>query len=270
MKSQPRFLLETLIVSALLAGSMFLFSCTESTTTANGSGTVRMYMTDAPADYDSVVVVISRVEVQVTSNDTVSGWSTVRADSATYDLLVLRNGSRAILGTSPLLPGHYTQIRLIVGEGSYVIDNGVKHALTIPSGAQSGIKLNHGFDIAAGQTYELLLDFDAEKSIHVTGNGKYMMNPVIRVSAIEATGSIAGVVVPASADTWVWTTMGVDTIATLANHTTGVFVLPGLIEAHYAIHCAPTSTAFRDTVVTNIEVDKMKQTDVGTVALRLW
>lgn len=268
MKMRHQQVLRAVCIALLAAGSLYWAACSTSTT-PSGDGTVSIYMVDSPAPYDSVVVFVTRVEVRTTGSDTISDWSEVRGDSVRFDLLVLRNGARGVLGSHVLVPGHYTQIRLIVGAGSYVVDGGVKHALTIPSGMESGIKLNHDFDIVAGQTYELLLDFDAGRSIHMTGNGKYMMNPVIRVSAIAATGSVKGVISPASAKALVWATMGVDTVETLADPLTGAFVLPGLLSGTIAIHCAPENTSFRDTTITGIPIVNMQQTDIGTVTLRL-
>jgi len=269
VKTQYRLIVGGLLGVLLIAGMLRWMACNgSSTVTNNGSGATKMYLTDSPAQYDAVVVDVIRVEVLMAGSDSTNGWTAVRSDSANYDLLVLRNGARAVLDSAGLVAGHYTQIRLVLGTGSYVVVAGVKYFLTIPSGMESGVKLNCDFDIVAGQTYELLLDFDAGQSIHVTGNGKYMMNPVIRCAAIAASGSIAGVIVPASANTWVWTIMGADTVETIADNTTGDFVLQGLIAGTYSIQCVPGVTTYRDTTLTEIAVVNQQQTIVGTVLLR--
>ena len=55
-------------------------------------------------------------------------------------------------------------------------------ALDTPSAVQSGIKLVNQFDVAAGQRVDLVLDFDAGKSVVKAGaSGKYILKPVIRV-----------------------------------------------------------------------------------------
>jgi len=53
--------------------------------------------------------------------------------------------------------------------------------LEIPSVYQTGIKLIHPFEIIEGETTELTIDFDAEKSIVKTGNGRYILKPTIKV-----------------------------------------------------------------------------------------
>jgi hypothetical protein len=62
-----------------------------------------------------------------------------------------------------------------------------------------GIKLNVHQELSGGYTYTFWLDFDAAQSIHVTGNGKYMLKPVIRLYAETTSGSVEGSVFPLEA-----------------------------------------------------------------------
>jgi Domain of unknown function (DUF4382) len=57
----------------------------------------------------------------------------------------------------------------------------VEIPLDTPSGTQTGIKLIHQFEVGAGQRTDLLLDFDACKSIVQTGSTTYKLQPVIKV-----------------------------------------------------------------------------------------
>ena len=49
-----------------------------------------------------------------------------------------------------------------------------------PTG-QSRLKIVRGFEIVAGETTELLLDFDAEKSVKKTGKSIYFLRPTIKL-----------------------------------------------------------------------------------------
>jgi len=51
----------------------------------------------------------------------------------------------------------------------------------IPSGE---VKLNRGFTLEADATTTIELDFDGDRSIRETGNGVYMMNPVIAILSV--------------------------------------------------------------------------------------
>jgi len=67
--------------------------------------------------------------------------------------------------------------------------------LKVPSGLQTGIKIVHGFDINTNKTTELLLDFDASKSIVIAGSsGKWLLKPTIKVLNTEDYSIISGIV----------------------------------------------------------------------------
>ena len=46
------------------------------------------------------------------------------------------------------------------------------------------VKLNRGFTLEADATTTIKLDFDGDRSIRETGNGVYMMNPVIAILSV--------------------------------------------------------------------------------------
>jgi hypothetical protein len=114
-----------------------------------------------------------RVHKSATAGDNEAGWSEVVLNPAQrIDLLSLTNGVLADLGQTPLPAGRYTQMRLVLagqrrrqpdGERDPA-DRRRRVALTTPSGAQSGLKMNVGIDVAANQLADFVLDFDACKS----------------------------------------------------------------------------------------------------------
>lgn len=247
--------------------SFILYSCSDdSTGPSEGNGRIKMYMVDAPADYDSVNIVVERVEVHKAGSGEEDGWIVINNDTNTYNLLDLRNGASVVLGDTMLAAGHYTQIRLIVGPGSYVVVNGIPYPLEIPSGFQTGVKLTHQFTIEAGVLYELVLDFDADKSIVITGTGDYSLKPTIRVAAMAISGSISGFVLPPDVLTSVWTVAGADTITTYTD-VAGAFKLMALLEGTYDVYITPSNPAYRDTVITGVSVEAGVDTDIGTVTI---
>jgi hypothetical protein len=162
-----------------------------------GVGTLSTSLTDSTTrDYQAVYVTIARVDVH---HDGDSKWETVAEPGKTYNLLELINGVRETLGIATLDAGHYTQMRLIIGEtaddginilslphpfANYVIDDDDDeiHELKVPSGTNTGLKIVNGFDINANQTTELILDFDASRSVVKAGSsGKYLLKPTVKV-----------------------------------------------------------------------------------------
>ena len=159
-----------------------------------GKGTLKLYLTDAPGDYEKVNIIISKIKGHISvdgeeGEEEEGEWVTLKEwdDGLEVDLLTLENVS-LLLGSMELTPNHYTQLRVFLKEeatldlvGSDGPGSGETEPLEIPSSATSGIKLNRPFDIVEGEITELTLDFDAEKSIIKTGSGKYKMKPVITV-----------------------------------------------------------------------------------------
>jgi len=248
---------------------LLMSGCSDSPSGSSQLGELRIRLVDSPGDYEQVNIVVTRVEVHRAEADSMSGWTTINNTPATYDLLVLRNGANAILGDAQLTPGQYTQIRLIVGQGSTVMVGGVSYPLSIPSGFQTGIKLNHDFSIEGGKLYELMLDFDADRSIHETGSHQYMLQPVIRVQAVVTSGSISGIIAPVVSRALVSTVVGTDTVSTAADTLTGAFELMALPAGSYALDIEATDTLYADTTITGVQVVAQQNTDLGTITLRL-
>jgi hypothetical protein len=143
------------------------------------TGKLVVFLTDLPAAVEKILVTISTIEVHKTGGDFIAVFSGERK----YDLLELQKNPELIFDTR-LEEGKYTQIRMQVSEGRIQV-SGVLYPLTIPS---SEVKINCNFTVSSGGTTRILLDFDAEKSLHVAGNSKskqYIMRPVILVKSIS-------------------------------------------------------------------------------------
>lgn len=254
-----------LMALSLIILSLVLFYCSKSTSSKK-EGYLKIYLTDTPTDFDEVNIVVSEVWIHAASEDTMENWILLDSTTSTYDLLELRNGVLALLDSSQLAPGHYTQLRLKVAEGSNVVVDGNQYSLEIPSGYQSGIKLNHQFTIEEGRLYELTLDFDAEKSIIQKGTGEYQLKPVIRIIAQATTGEIEGITEPDSAHAFA--IADDDTVQT-ATDTTGYFKLIGLSPGLYTVNIVPENALYADTSFSDVEVVAGSTTDLGLIELRL-
>ncbi len=246
------------------------FGCESSSEPDTGTGELKVLLVDSPAAYDEVNIVVSSVAVHTSASapDNDAGWATINDVPATYDLLELRNGTSAVLGTNRLAPAHYTQMRLLIGSGSNVVVDGTSYPLEIPSGIQSGVKLTHAFTIEENTLYELTLDFDADKSIFRLGTGTYRLQPTIRVVATITSGTISGVVQPDTARAVIYALSGTDTVATAyADTVSGAFKLMALPEGTYSVSVSATEGSFQDALRTGVAVVRQQDTNLGTITL---
>lgn len=165
------------IVVLIIAATVSLSGCTSS-----GKGELVVKITDAPTQNQTIThvnVTISEVEVHQAGgdNNTTAGWIVVTNQTKTFDLISLKNVT-AFFASTNLSAGLYTQVRLQVAACTVTADNITSNA-TVPSGK---IKLNHPWTLKANQITTLTLDFNADKSLHQTGNGKWMLDPVIGIT----------------------------------------------------------------------------------------
>ncbi len=187
MKFRVSYLKSFVLVAVLSAG---LISCDIG---SSNSGRLSLSLTDKPNhDFTAVYITIESIAVHA-ADDPEGSWNTILNVHRTFNLMELANGVREQLGIVSLEPGHYTQMRLIIGEepispneyANWIIDakNELQPLeLKIPSGPQTGVKFVQGFDINENSTTELVFDFDATRSVVVAGNsGKYLLKPTIHM-----------------------------------------------------------------------------------------
>ncbi len=193
-----------LALAALLLGS--LAACGGG---GGGDGTLRLALTDAPAQqFDAVNVTIEKVLVHqsATAAETDGGWTEIAlvGDPVKRDLKTLENGVLAELAETSLPAGHYSQLRLVLADNAVtpmsnsVVPTGEAEVeLKTPSAQQTGLKLNVDITIVPGTVADFVLDFDAGKSVVSAGSsGQYLLKPVIRVIAQVGTAptGVAGFV----------------------------------------------------------------------------
>lgn len=225
-----------------------------------------MYLTDAPASYEEVNVTISEVSAHIGGE-----WHVVQQTPATVNLLDWTNGEVLELGTTDLPAGTYTQIRLKVDDAS-VVENGVTHDMTVPSGAQTGLKLNKTFTIEEDVLFEMVLDFDAHRSVVTTGPPSsptgYMLQPTIRAEPLAITGVIAGTVADPTHEPLAYAISAGDTVTTAVVDTaTGDFRLTFLPPQTYTVSVADTmGSSFEQS---NVDVIAGETEAIGSVTLEL-
>ena len=199
-------------LSALLLAFVFAFTGCDSA--SDGTGTLRVLLTDAPGDFLTAVVTIDAVYLQTDGgdDDPEDGRLMLRDEPVTVDLLTLQNEVLDLVAGEEIPAGTYNQLRLVISGGyievededggatiyassdDYAIEQGVVSGgrLQMPSYASSGLKINLPGDLAEIESDQniVLLDFDvAETFGRAAGNsGMWVMRPVVRATDLAFTG----------------------------------------------------------------------------------
>ncbi len=170
-----------------------------------GSGSLNLNITDAPVDSASKVVVsFDGVSIKP-QNGSAFDIDFVDADGnpvvKSIDLLTQQGpNSEPLLVNQTLTAGHYNWLRLKViasefSTESYIeLDDGSVHPLYVPSGDETGLKLNQGFDITNGGAATFTIDFDLRKSVLMPGGSSiaYKLKPTLRIVNNDDVGHISG------------------------------------------------------------------------------
>ena len=121
--------------------------------------------------------------------------------------------------------------------------------LTVPSGSQTGLKVNFSppITVTEGQTV-LLVDFDVSQSFVFQGPSDHpnsiSFKPVLHATAMDVAASISGTVTPVTANATVYAIAGTDTAATaFPNATTGAYTLRFLAPGAYVVAAKATGFA---------------------------
>jgi len=249
----------------------FMFqACQKSVGTDNQPSHMNIYLTDAPGNYKEVLIDIQSVLIKSANDTSSQGWVTVPLlKPGIYNLLDLRNGNDTLLGGVDLPAGEVSQIRLVLGDNnSLVLEDGTVVPLKTPSAQQSGLKLNVNANLSPGIPYELVMDFDAARSIVKAGNsGQYILKPVIRTFAKATGGGIQGVVLPDAAKAQVMAVSTTDTLGALPD-ASGFYKFWGIPAGSYTlIFAADSASAYHSDTLKNISVTTGNITTVDTVRL---
>jgi len=261
---------------AAVCATLAIGACSESVG-VDGATSIRVLLTDAPIDYvESAWVDIGPVEL-VPADD---GEHILLSEDGTdgpVNLLELQNSATMLLAEAEIEAGSYSQLRLIVESASVELIDGYTFVggdtvmdLRVPSGAQTGIKLNLGagddegdgpLEIGSGEMV-LVIDFDVSRSFVIQGNPEtpagiksMSFKPTLRVVVQDVAGSISGtvstVVDSTRVDSLTVTAEPVDDgaleeyqtqTATTMTAGDGTYTLPFLVPGTYAVIVTPPDT----------------------------
>jgi hypothetical protein len=172
---------------------------------------------DGPFAHVYVTITDVQANTSAGAGDNDSGWTDLTPGLSSQpkqiDLLGQANNQcfLATLGDAQQLKaGNYQQIRIILADNSTTIANNLcgtstncvmlasdnsAHTLLLSSESKTGLKIpsgqiaSGGFNIGAGQTKDLDIDFNTCASIVQEGNGQYRLKPVLHGGEVSTTST---------------------------------------------------------------------------------
>jgi hypothetical protein len=186
--SQKTTFMKNKILSAAIVGGILLFSACEKESQYNDPGaqhgSMDVNMTDAPANYDVLLVALTDVQVYQQGK----GWVALNANAESFNVLELNNGkSKKIAQSSSLEAGVYTKVKLVFNQSVSLttlasiglFGNQAAGIFVLQWQGNNTIEVEINEEVKAGEHAAVMLDFDAAKSV-VQDAGNYYIRPVIR------------------------------------------------------------------------------------------
>jgi hypothetical protein len=217
-------------------------------------------MTDAPAPYSAVNIDLKSVEL--TGN---GKTVTLNTTPGIYNLLNFSNGVDTLIATGDLTVEKVQQIRLVLGPNNSVVSNGVTYPMDVPSGSESGLKLQVHHELEAGVAYEVLLDFDANQSVVQDGNGAYHLKPVIRTIQTAISGAISGRLSVPNVPAVITAGSNGVSYSSIPN-AAGDFIIKGLPAGNYSVTVVPASP-HNSTTINSVNVSTGVTATLGVVSI---
>lgn len=247
--------ISTFLVAAL---TVTVFTGCGDSTAPEGPAQLTVTLTDSPgAWFESAEVTFGEVWAIQAAGPPIQ----LSDDGGTWNLLELQNGVMAELASADIdAPARLLQLRLHVVSAEVTLaspyefaDGSTTQELSVPSGAQSGIKINlrdadgnedgAGVDLVPGETILAVVDMDVERNFVVNGSPEdpggingVLFTPLLRATLEDVAGSISGTV-------------------------TYVTATPDAEEERARID------AVLDQATSEVEVEEMETLDAATIAL---
>lgn len=254
---------KVIFILTTIAFCVTLNSCNDDESTSK-SYPYNVRMTDEPGPYDAVYVDIQSVEVTGNNGQTVI----LNTNEGIYNLLDFSNGLDTLIATSTLNDAVVKQIRLILGPTNSVVVEGESFPLSTPSAQQSGLKLQVNQTLQADIQNSILIDFDANQSIVLTGNGTYILKPVLRTIVTEISGNIKGTITPIGTIAVVSATNSADVIYSSSVNEFGQFQITGIPPGVYTFTITPLLPLL-PIIILDVNVEAGATTDLGLIDLQL-
>ena len=256
-----------IIIGVLLAGS--LGSCQSDD--SDLKALVNILLVDSPAKWDSVFVEIEGVELQVQVAGRESEVQLFFLPYTLGDKVVevseLIAGKALLLGRDELPLGKIIGASLKLGTDHALYYEGERYLLPSKSLGLNPVLLRKTWELQSGISYDLILDFDLEKSIQVNSQTplSFELKPFVRGFSAIGTGELKGSIAPSTLRPALYALSQTDTLSTHVN-SAGSFSLR-LPPGKYTFLLDPKDERYKSAIIPDVEIVSGKSTDLAKITI---
>ena len=259
-------------MNKLLYFSLFLFGFASSCTGPDESpkALVNIFLIDAPAKWDSVVVEIQGVELDFVPNGREGTLEKIyfpyQLEDKEINLSQLVGGAVLQLGRKELNLGTITGATLRLGTKNTLFQGDKGFPLALPQG-QSDYSAEISLDLQPGVSYDLIVDFDLEKSVRQKSNSpiSFDFRPTLNITSDIGNGDIQGTLFPTTLSPAIFAIRGTDSISTHINSSgTYLFRIPA---GTYKLYIDPKNSGYNPISIQSVEVVERERTTLDRITL---
>ncbi|GAA0877485.1 hypothetical protein GCM10009119_04530 [Algoriphagus jejuensis] len=231
---------------------------------------VNILLIDAPASWDSVIVEIQGVELDFVPDgrdgDVQKIFFPYEPGDKEVDISQLVGGAALPVARAEMQLGKITGITLKLGPSNALYLDEDRYPLDLPGGNTDYFQ-TLPVDLKQGFSYDLVLDFDLEKSIRVIKPDPLVLafNPTIAAYSGIGRGDLAGTTSPTDLKPVIYAIQGKDSVSTHTN-TSGGFLFrinPGI----YTVFIDPKDSKYKTDTLFNVEVKSGATTTLDRIIL---
>jgi hypothetical protein len=232
---------------------------------------VNVILIDAPAQWDSVFVEVEGVDIEIQvqgrESETQTFFLPYSLGDKVIEVSALVAGQGLLLGRDELPIGKIISATFRIGDSHSLFLDGDRYALPLANSGMTELPIELEMDIEQGIAYDLILDFDLEKSIRVLSETPLTLELDPKLSAVSGIGAgeLKGTISPTSLRPALYAIISGDSVSTHVNSSgTFLFRLPAGI---YTVYIDPKDERYQAGIIQNVEVISGKSTDLTRITI---
>lgn len=247
-----------------LFGISFYYSCESAD--SGPKSLVNLVLVDTPAKWDSVLVEIEGVELEILIQGRETESQTFYFEYKTGDKQIrvsdLIGGRGLIIGREELPSGKVIALKIQMGKNHMLYQEKKGYPMPLVDPNNVFVPLVADLDLEAGIAYDVILDIDLEKSILQKSTSPliFQLSPFFTLVEGASSGEIQGIVSPLTLKPAIYLIQGTDSISTFPT-TSGAYLFrvdPG----NYSVFFDPKDVRYLGETFPNVVVEEGKTTAV--------